>query len=276
MKIGAIIQARASSTRLPNKIFKELPYGSGIPVLKHIIDRLKKVDKINEVIIATSEDSSDNSVENFCKENNISCFRGSLPNVLSRFYYAAKMYDFDVVCRFTGDNPCLDIPMMNDVVNHFGDKFENYLHSTGFPNGTNIEVFTFDILEYAFNNAIEAYDIEHVTPFIIQRAKDIDKFRVLNYDDFKHDEPIRLTLDTPQDYSFLCSVFNALYDKNIFFETKDVYNLLNSNPWLRDLNANVFHKRKFMNINEELIEAENLLRQLELNNAADIIKINRL
>lgn len=85
MKIGAIIQARTFSTRLPGKVLKELPYNSAINCLEQVIRRLKKSKKLNEIIIATTKEKEDNEIVDIAKKEDVKYFKGSKENVLSRY-----------------------------------------------------------------------------------------------------------------------------------------------------------------------------------------------
>src|SRR4030042_3869695 len=97
MKIGAIIQARLSSTRLPQKVLKELPYGSRITVLQQVIRRLRKSKKLDEIIVATTTDNTDKEIVSIAKDENVKWFRGSENDVLSRYFLTAKKYNLDII-----------------------------------------------------------------------------------------------------------------------------------------------------------------------------------
>ena len=126
MKIGAIIQARTSSTRVPGKILKELPYGSGITVLKQVVNRLKKSKKLNEIIIATTKEKEDNKIINIVKKEDVKCFRGSKENVLSRYYFAAKENNLDIIVRVTSDCPCIDADITDLTIDDHINKMADY------------------------------------------------------------------------------------------------------------------------------------------------------
>ncbi len=112
MRVIAIVQARMSSSRLPGKVLKLL---AGKPVLQHIHDRLYECRSIDEIVFATSKEASDDPIEQFCRGLNVSCFRGSLDDVLDRYYKAAQQYHADIIVRITGDCPVID-PIIVDAV----------------------------------------------------------------------------------------------------------------------------------------------------------------
>ena len=119
MKIGAIIQARYGSTRLPGKVLMHLPSQSKTSVLKHIINRVDASTLVNNVCIATSTDKSDDALEAAFSDI---IFRGDIDNVLSRFYHAACSLRLDVIIRLTGDNPCIDVSALDDVIRRHVEK----------------------------------------------------------------------------------------------------------------------------------------------------------
>ena len=148
MKIGAILQARTSSTRLPGKVLKELPLGSGITALGQMIRRLKKSQKIDEIIVATTEEKSDDAIVQVAEKENVKYFRGSLTDVLGRYYLAAKENRLDIVVRITGDCPCID-PQIVDLVieRHLGEKGDmtSNVVKRSYPDGLDVEVLSFPV-----------------------------------------------------------------------------------------------------------------------------------
>ena len=116
MKIGAIIQARSSSTRFPAKVLKELPYGSGITVLQQVIRRLKNSNIIDDVIVATTTEREDKNIVKVAQREDIKWFRGSKEDVLSRYYLAAKQNKLDTIVRITSDCPCIDPKIIDSII----------------------------------------------------------------------------------------------------------------------------------------------------------------
>ncbi|MGL5099740.1 MAG: cytidylyltransferase domain-containing protein, partial [Fusobacteriaceae bacterium] len=116
MKIVCVIQARSTSSRLPNKVLLKLPYGENKIVLEQVIDRVRKSKKIDEIVIATTVNESDNQIQKVCEKNNIKFYRGSEDNVLSRYYEAAKENGADLVMRITSDCPCIDFEILDKLI----------------------------------------------------------------------------------------------------------------------------------------------------------------
>ena len=115
MKIGAIIQARTASTRMPAKVLQPLPLGSDTTVLDQVINRVQNVQSVHQVILATTTDQDDQILEKTAQRHQIDCFLGSEKDVLSRFFHAACHHDLQHIVRITSDCPCID-PSIIDLV----------------------------------------------------------------------------------------------------------------------------------------------------------------
>ena len=274
MEIGAIIQARISSTRLPGKILKELPCDSGITCLEQVIRRLKKSKRLNKIIIATTEETEDKLIVNIAKKEDVKYFRGSKENVLSRYYFAAKENNIDIIVRITSDCPCIDTAItdltIDDYINKMADYTTNSLFRT-YPHGLDVEVFNFDTLEKAHKNATKNYEKEHVTPYI-HRNPQIFRVNEIKAPKELYAPDIRITLDTEEDYALLCAVFDYLYPKNKYFNAYDIVNLFNEKPWLKLINKKMIQKKIFNTLEEELEEATKILDLQDLNKARDFIR----
>ena len=239
MKIGVILQARTSSTRLPQKVLKELPFGSGITVLQQILRRLKKSQKIDEIILATTKDKSDDAIVKVAQKEGVLFFRGSLADVLGRYYQAAKENSLDIIVRITGDCPCVDSEIVDLVIKkHLEGKadFTSNVIKRSFPDGLDVEVFNFSVLEEIYKTATETHDREHVTAYLYKHAK---QFKVINV---KANQSLyaperRITLDTPRDYALLCAIFDNLYPENQYFSAQAIMKLFQKKPWLDWINA---------------------------------------
>lgn len=267
MKIGAIIQARASSTRLPGKIFKELPYESGISILEHVIKRVKKSKNIDTLILATTINEADNPIEKIASKESVAIYRGSELDVLERYYGAAKENMLDVIIRITSDCPFVDWNIIDSMIDiHLkarNDYTANILERT-FPHGMDAEVFNFKVLEDAYINAKAQFEREHVTPYIYKSHP--EKYKIYNLQaTVEHKAPnIRITVDTMEDYNLACAVYDYLYTKNEFFTIDDIMGLFQEKKWLLNLNTNIIQKKICTNIDEEYKEAIKILDRQEL------------
>lgn len=241
MKIGVIIQARMGSTRLPGKIMKKLQNKT---VLEHVIERVRQSKLIDEVIIATTTKEKDDVIEKESLRCGVKMFRGSEDDVLSRYYYAAKENDLDVVVRITSDCPLIDPIIINKMISIYLDNTCDLLSNTGmntcertFPRGLDVSIFSFESLNEAFMNAIEKYQREHVTPYIYQH-KHVEYFKnTNNYSKY------RWTLDTEEDFKLITEVYRRLYSGKHDFYMNDIIKLFYDNPELININKHVEQKK---------------------------------
>lgn len=234
--MNAIIQARMDSTRLPGKVLMDM---EGVPILEHIIRRLNAVSAINTVIVATSDDPHDDAIEAFCQERSLPCVRGSEDNVLSRFGKAAELYPADVYIRATGDNPMIDIGLIEEMILFFKNRGLTYTYCKNYPIGIGVEIFTGQALTDALEQANTPYELEHVTPYMYQRMPGRKvEFYVSNVDESK----MRLTIDTESDFIFAKEIFHRLYKDKPFFDLADIRKVLSKEPELRLINADIRQK----------------------------------
>lgn len=273
MKIGAIVQARTSSTRLPEKILKKLPYNSNVTVLEQVIRRLKKSKMLEEIIIATTTDESDKKIVNIAKKENITFFRGSKENVLERYYLAAKENDLDVVVRITSDCPCIDPEIVDLVVETHLEKDLDYTSNTlirTFPVGLDVEVISFEALKKLYDCVKNDSEKEHVT---LYAHNNLNQFKTENVAMTESNRSeIRVTLDTEEDYALLCAVFDYLYAKNEFFNYEEILKLFQDKPWLILINKRTIAKKPFLTFENEVEEALRILKLQELNNVRNLLQ----
>lgn len=188
-----IIQARINSTRLPSKIMLDL---AGKTILERVYESVSKSKKIDEIVVSTSIEQTDDIVELKLNELKISCFRGDLDNVLKRFYDTANHYNAKNIIRITADNPLMDGTIIDNLIELFESKNTDYSMFSNAIYGLSAEVFTFNSLKLAYINAKSDFDKEHVTPYIKNNSKcyitDItEKYKL---------PEISATVDTLDDY----------------------------------------------------------------------------
>ena len=210
--IGIIIQARMGSTRLPKKVLKKIGDKN---LLEHILFRLSKLKREVKVIIATSDLSKDDELEEFCDDTNTICFRGSEQNVLERYYLCAKEHNFSHVVRLTGDNPFVDIEELDNLIDLHINLHSDYSRSFSvLPKGVGSEIFTFDALELSYINGKKEGHLEHVNEYIEENE---DKFTIseLKVTKEKRKPDINLTVDTLDDYKKACFIVENSNDEYI-------------------------------------------------------------
>ncbi len=234
MKKGIILQARTSSTRLPGKVLRRLP--NNLTVLETIVERLKKSKKIDEIIVATSKNKNDDIIENLCLEKKYDVFRGDEHDVLGRFYNTAKSKGLNYVIRCNADCPLIDYKILDKVIETFLAEDCDYCSNIllpSYPVGMHTEVFSFEALEKAFQNASSELEREHVTPYIY-RNPEIFKLKNVKYK--KNLSNIRLTLDYEEDFRVISKIFKH-FKSHDYFSLDDILNFLENNPDVIKINS---------------------------------------
>lgn len=234
VKTVAIIQARTSSTRLPGKVLMDL---GGKPILINILERVERSRKVDEVVVATSDESSDDKIVDLLTAHNTRLFRGSLNNVLERFYLCAKNYAADVVIRLTADNALVAPEIIDEAVDFFlGGDIDYLYYKKSLPLGMCIEVFSFAALEKAYKEATDSECLEHVTPYIRNNRS---MFRVMNYSDdsgVDHSD-LRFTIDTPEDYEFVSKIYDSFESNG--FSYKEILDVIDYHPEWKRINQGI-------------------------------------
>jgi spore coat polysaccharide biosynthesis protein SpsF len=236
MNVIAIIQARTGSTRLPNKVFYEL---SGKPLLYHVVERIRHSSEIDKIVVATTKSKNDDLINNWAKENGVSCFRGSEENVLERYYYAAEKYNADLIVRITADDPFKDYRIIDNAVRIIKENNLDFVcnnNPVSFPEGLDVEVLTMNSLKKSFQDSTTKFEKEHVTQHIHLNKNKFKIFNIKNNINLSH---YRWTLDTIEDYNFIKLIYDNLYIKDEIFLPEEIYKLLEKKPFLLDINKNV-------------------------------------
>ena len=242
MKIGAIIEARMSSSRLPGKV---LMTAANKPFLLHIVERLKRVKKIDKIIVATTNNKKDEEIVKFCKKNNISFFRGSEDNVMQRVILAAKKYKLDLITEVTGDCPIIDYRIIDQCLEIFLSNKVDYVtncHIRSYPDGMDVQVYKLRTLIKSSKMTKNKLDQEHVTLHIRKNPSIFKTINLMPNRDIYWPE-LGLTLDEHKDYLLLKKIIEHFYKKkNKLFSCEDVINFLRFNKKIRNINRIV--KRK--------------------------------
>jgi spore coat polysaccharide biosynthesis protein SpsF len=259
-KIGAIIQARSGSTRLPNKVLLSLPLGSKNTIISEVIKSVKDVSEISNVIVATSISKVNDDLESYINTLKVECYRGSENDVLSRFYDIVIKHKFEYIIRLTGDNPIVDNLLLKEFISNFISNDLNL------PLGCNFEMMKASEIIKAHENSENLFDKEHVTPFIKRNANKTADFTFKN---IKVIPNLRLTIDYASDYALINLIYTILKDKSK--SVKNIINIIEENLWLLDINNNNFQKKEFKNIDEEIENILPLIKERELNRLQKIL-----
>ncbi len=271
-KVGVIIQVRYTSSRLPGKALKSLPIDSSVSILERIVNKMKKMSSIDEVIIATSDDKRDDIIEEFATNKQLNVFRGDLDNVLNRFVQCANKFDLDILIRKTGDNPISFVEVIDHSINQHIQNKNDYTRNIGLPMGTGIEIVNLSALKKIQSLTKENRYCEHVTLYINKHPHLFKRQEIQNV--WKGAENMRLTIDYPSDYALFNLIFQILKleQKEESYSINDIKELMIKNSWLLEINKNNDQKRQLKNKKEELEELEKIAKRLEYKNAALAIK----
>lgn len=236
--IVTVVQARMGSTRLPGKVMLPL---ADKPLILRMYERVSLSQFAGEIVIAITNDESDNKLFELCKQNNINVFRGHSFDLLDRHYKAAQKFNADVVLKIPSDCPLIDPEIIDKVILYYINNKENYdfvsnLHPPTYPDGNDVEVMSFETLQTAWLNAKKDFEREHTTPYIWENP---DKFRIGNVrweTGVDYSMTYRFTIDYKEDYEFIKKVYNQLYPKNKRFGLNDILNLLEAKPEIKKIN----------------------------------------
>ncbi|MEO8447484.1 MAG: glycosyltransferase family protein [bacterium] len=233
-----VIQARRGSTRLPDKILLPL---KGKPLLIRMAERVLASKTPKEIVIATTTDKEDDEVVSLCIENGLNVFRGDPADLLERHYQAAIKYKADIVVKIPSDCPLICPDVIDRVLKFYLKNKKNYdfvsnLHPATYPDGHDVEVMSFKVLEQARNEATKKFEREHTTPFIWERQ---DRFRIGNVNwetGLDLSKSYRMTIDYAEDYEFIKKVYEELYDEKNIFTLCDIMMLLDRKPEIMKIN----------------------------------------
>lgn len=243
MKILAIIQARMASTRLPGKVLAEV---NGRPLLSLLLDRLQAVPEINHIVVATTENQTDDILVEWLDKENVDFYRGNSEDVLERFYLCSLKYNPDLIVRVTADDPLKDPGLISEAIGYFSkeDKLD-YCSNTlrpSYPEGLDIEVFRFEALKYSYFHATLPSEREHVTPYI---WKNTSLFRVKNFE-FKEDlSAWRWTVDKQSDLDFVRAVLSP-FKASPLVSFQEIICFLKKNPDLLKINAHTLRNEGYI------------------------------
>lgn len=233
----AIVQARMGSTRLPGKVLKPL---CGEPMLWRIVERLRPVSLIDEIVIATTTEPQDEPIIRFARERGVACFAGHPTDVLDRYYHAACRFGAGTVLRITADCPFIEPRLIAKAIEIFRTSqvvdgcrvWPEYVYVnsvSSFPDGLDTEVFSFDALSEAWQLATDPVEREHATTYITRRP---ERFVIVGLDYERDVSHLRLTVDTATDLTLAEAIYKRLYTADKPFTLEDVLALLEREPSL--------------------------------------------
>jgi spore coat polysaccharide biosynthesis protein SpsF (cytidylyltransferase family) len=235
------------SKRLPGKVLFDLPDKQ--KTIEFLIEQLKS-SNLQQKIVAIPDDNSDDILFNFLNNLKISSYRGSKLDVLDRYYNCAKEFSFKHIMRITGDNPLIDPKIVNDAIEEYSNSNCDYLTNSidrTFPNGTEVEVFSFNALEIAWKNAKKKSEREHVTPYFYNNP---EKFKINYFKQQQDQSKFRYTIDRKEDYELVVKILSRIKKRPI--KTSDIIELLTNDLELLKLNSHIIPNEGYIkSINED-------------------------
>jgi spore coat polysaccharide biosynthesis protein SpsF len=241
MKIIATIEARMTSSRLPGKVLLQ---ASGIPLLEHLVNRLLAVQSIDGIVLATTTNDSDDPLEEFARQMNINCFRGSELDVMERVIRAASSVNADVIVEITGDCPIIDSEIVEQAIRIYKYNNADYVSNAiirSFPDGMDVQVFSLATLVKSFQMTNNPLDHEHVTLHIRNNPEIFNHINLIAPPEM-HWPELGLTLDELSDYNLLKFIIEYFEKINPKFTCLDVVRFLRKRPDLVKINSDI--KRK--------------------------------
>jgi spore coat polysaccharide biosynthesis protein SpsF len=242
MKIVSTIEARMTSSRLPGKVM--LP-ANGKPMLEHLINRLKQVPSIHEIVLATTINNTDQVLADFAATKKISVFRGSEEDVMSRVIGAVESVNAEVVVEITGDCPVIDPLIIEQTIQMFLHNPCDYCSNVqvrSYPVGMDTQVYRLETLKKSFSMTVHHLDREHVTRHIRLNPDLFSQIHLVAAPD-QHWPDLGLTLDEQKDYELLKNIIEYFGDENLYFSCREVIHLLqNVHPEWIGINKHVMRK----------------------------------
>lgn len=238
MNLVAIIQARMGSTRLPGKVLMDI---GGASMLARVVNRTRRAQLVNQVIVATTTSPIDNLIAQECYKLGVGVFRGNEDDVLDRYYQAALKFNADAIVRITSDCPLIDSHLIDVVVNQIFLNQWDYasnVQTRWFPRGLDTEVVTFAALEHAWREATEPYQRAHVTPYIYQHP---ELFRLGAVCADKDYSAQRWTVDTIQDLELVRAIYERFENQGTF-GWREALAVVEREPRLMELNRAIQQK----------------------------------
>jgi spore coat polysaccharide biosynthesis protein SpsF len=209
-----------------------------------MVERLQRVPAVDEIVIATTDDPSCDPIAELARALGVGCFRGSEVDVLGRVIGAARSAHADVIVETTGDCPLIDPPTVQRIIDGYllgdVDYCSNVLTRT-YPRGMDTQVFPLAVLEEVERLTDDPIDHEHVSYYIYQHP---ERFRLRNVESGLPADAadLRLTVDTPDDFTLIKTIFEELYPTKPDFTLPDVLGLFARRPELADINRHVRQK----------------------------------
>lgn len=235
------IEARMTSSRLPGKVLRPV---LGRPLLELMVERLRRARQLDEIVVATTINSSDDEIEQLAARLGVGCFRGSEADVLGRVLGAADAYGADLIVETTGDCPLIDPVLIDQIIGTFEANIVDYCGNCvvkSYPLGMAVQVFPRAVLQRVAEQTQDPADREHVSLYIYEHP---EQFRLLHITSglSSEESALRLTVDTQDDLDLVTTVFETLYPVKPDFGLSDILDLFRRRPALASVNQHVVQR----------------------------------
>jgi spore coat polysaccharide biosynthesis protein SpsF len=227
--ILAVLQARCSSTRFPGKVLAPL---HGAPMILRQLERLQRSELVDELVVATSVDASDDPLVEVLEAAGVAVRRGPLDDVVARFALVVTEFPADHIVRLTADCPLADAGVVDSVIRAHLERGGDYTSNTlvpTYPDGLDVECVTGAAFERLLDLPLDEREREHVTLGIYGRPAE---FRLVNVTQSPDRSNLRWTVDVPADLDFVRAVYERLYDGDTGFGQEAILRLLSEHPEL--------------------------------------------
>ncbi len=234
-KITVIIEARTGSSRLPNKVVAEI---EGKPMIFYVIDRIKQIKSVEQIILATTQEENDKILTEIAKQNSIGSFVGDSIDVLDRGYQCALQNNADPIIRITGDCPLIDPDIVEEMLEFYLKNNYDYVSNRinpKYPDGLDVEIYSFNTLQMAAQNAKWSSERELVTTYITKNPKN---FKIFSYENQEDLSEYRWTVDEQKDLEFIRKIYSIMKPKTNF-SMKEIIEILSKNSELLKINAGI-------------------------------------
>jgi len=225
MKIGFIIICRYNSNRLPGKILRKI---KGKPILQYIFERLNYVVLAENIVIATSTESTDDPIEQFCIDNGYQCFRGSLNNVAERFLKCTEKFEFDFATRINGDNLFIDISTLKGMIEIASSNkydFISNVKNRTYPKGMSIEIVKTSYYKECYQKFSDESHFEHVTLYLYENDRDKKHYYYFNTT-CPETAGMQLAIDTEEDFAFAEKIFCNFSTDHFNYGLEEIYEII--------------------------------------------------
>lgn len=235
MKVIGIIQSRMNSTRLINKVMREIV---GKPMLWHIVNRLQHSKMVDEIIISTALGRVNKPIIDFAEDNHIPYYAGSELDLIDRWYQTAHKFEADAIVRVTGDCPLVDPALTDDLINYYIknqplDYVSNARPKASYPHGLDVEIYSFSALKRAWNEVEGDFFREWGSVNFFEHP---ETYKIANLSHSKDLSHLRWVVDYEDDLEFVREVYRNLYKEGEVFLMEEILKLLEEKPQIAQIN----------------------------------------